>query len=86
MIPSRVTEIQNGADIMDDGSTLTLRSRGDKQVLNGRRVTAVVIDVTDTGKGISPKVQNLFDPFFATKEEGTGLWLAKAVHRGKISS
>ena len=34
-------------------STLILRSRGDKQVLNGRYVTAVMIDVDDTGKGIS---------------------------------
>jgi two-component system sensor histidine kinase AtoS len=48
----------------------------DKQVLNGRHVTVVVIDVADMGKGIPPEVQKrLFDPFFTTKEEGTGLGL-----------
>ena len=68
--------VQNGAESMEAGGTVTLRSRLDKQVLNGRHVAAVVIDVADTGKGISPEVQKrLFDPFFTTKEEGTGLGL-----------
>jgi len=68
--------VQNGAESMEAGGTVTLRSRMDKQVLNGRRVSAVVIDVADTGKGIPSEVQKrLFDPFFTTKEEGTGLGL-----------
>ena len=87
MIQSRPTEVQNGEDRMEAGSTLTVRSQRDKQVLNGRHITAVVIDVADTGRGVPPKVQKrLFDAFFTTKEEGTGPWLAKAVRRGKISS
>jgi PAS domain S-box-containing protein len=68
--------VQNGAESMEDGGTVTLRSRLDKQVLSGRHVPAVVIDVADTGKGIPPEVQKrLFDPFFTTKEAGTGLGL-----------
>jgi PAS domain S-box-containing protein len=69
--------VQNGAESMEAGGTITLRSRIDKQVFNGRDVTVVVMDVADTGKGIPPEVQKrLFDPFFTTKEEGTGLGLS----------
>src|SRR5438445_943620 len=71
--------VQNGAESMEAGCTGTLRSRMARQVLNGRHVSAVVIDVADTGKGIPPEVQKrLFDPFFTTKEEGTGLGLSIA--------
>jgi signal transduction histidine kinase len=82
--------VLNGAESMEAGGTVTLRSRLDKHVLNGRHVTAVVIDVADTGKGIPPEVQKrLFDPFFTTKEAGTGLGLPIAArivekHRGLI--
>ena len=36
----------------------------------------VLLEVTDNGKGIPPDVQaRLFDPFFTTREGGTGLGL-----------
>lgn len=38
-----------------------------------------MLEVEDTGKGISPEVQKrLFDPFFSTKDSGTGLGLSIA--------
>ena len=36
----------------------------------------MILEVSDTGKGIPPEVEKrLFDPFFSTKETGTGLGL-----------
>lgn len=68
--------IQNAADSMEAGGAVTLRSRANTQPLNGRLARVVVIDVADTGKGMSSEVQKrLFDPFFTTKEKGTGLGL-----------
>jgi len=47
--------------------------------LNGQTRAAVILEVDDTGKGISSEVQKrLFDPFFSTKAGGTGLGLAIA--------
>jgi len=46
--------------------------------------------VSDTGKGIPPEIEKrLFDPFFSTKETGTGLGLPIAArmvekHGGKL--
>lgn len=71
--------IQNAADSMKTGGTITLRTRLDKQTLQGRSVPAVVLEIADTGSGIPPEVQKrLFDPFFTTKESGTGLGLCIA--------
>lgn len=40
-------------------------------------VTQVELVVSDTGPGISgPELEKIFDPFFSTKERGTGLGLA----------
>lgn len=71
--------IQNAADSMKTGGTITLRTRLGKQTLLGRSVPVVMLDITDTGSGIPPDVQKrLFDPFFTTKESGTGLGLCIA--------
>lgn len=68
--------IQNGAESMESGGVVTLRSRLEEQVLKGKPARVVVIDISDRGKGIPPEVQKrLFDPFFTTKEKGTGLGL-----------
>jgi two-component system cell cycle sensor histidine kinase/response regulator CckA len=62
----------NGRDAMPQGGTLTITTRND---YDGR----VMLEVTDTGHGMSPEVQaRIFEPFFTTKEpgKGTGVGLA----------
>lgn len=71
--------VQNAAESMTAGGTITLRARREEQPLKGRPVPVVVIDIADTGPGIPVDVQKrLFDPFFTTKETGTGLGLCIA--------
>jgi two-component system sensor histidine kinase HydH len=62
--------LQNALHAMPNGGTLTLRTRlGREQSLE--------VHVVDTGSGIAPAVmEQLFVPFFTTKQDGTGLGLA----------
>ena len=60
----------NACQAMLEGGTLTIKTVNLK---NG----FVQINITDTGKGISPdNLKNMFMPFFSTKKEGTGLGLS----------
>ena len=71
--------IQNAADSIGHNGAIALRARASTERLAGQSQPAVVLEVEDSGKGISPDVQKrLFDPFFSTKEGGTGLGLAVA--------
>jgi len=62
--------IFNALDAMPDGGRLEIRAEPEE--------TTVVINITDTGVGMSPEVlQRIYDPFFTTKsEKGTGLGLS----------
>jgi signal transduction histidine kinase len=72
--------VQNGAESIELEGVIQLRARKDVARLAGRSSSVVVLEVSDTGKGIPPDVQKrLFDPFFTTKEEGTGLGLSIAM-------
>ncbi|UPG96223.1 hybrid sensor histidine kinase/response regulator [Luteibacter aegosomatissinici] len=70
----------NGRDAMPHGGTLTIATRNAESVDIGRGASDyVVVDVTDTGTGMSASViEKAFDPFFTTKAigQGTGLGLS----------
>lgn len=82
----------NAIQAMPKGGALSVRA----EVLNqpgASRVAAghvVRVTVEDTGPGISPEhLDRIFEPYFTTKEDGTGLGLALAYrivteHRGTI--
>jgi two-component system sensor histidine kinase HydH len=72
----------NSIQAMKDGGTLSLSS----SLLDGW----VTIEISDTGSGISAQnKQRIFEPYFTTKEDGTGLGLAMSAqiiedHHGQI--
>ncbi|HXJ84328.1 MAG TPA: ATP-binding protein [Candidatus Methylomirabilis sp.] len=76
--------VANALEAMSTGGRLTLRASRpeDRDWLpNGRRSPArgVKVEIEDTGSGISlPAADRIFNPFFTTKEAGTGLGLALA--------
>jgi signal transduction histidine kinase len=71
--------VQNATESIGQNGLVTLRVRTDHAQMSGASRAVVILEVEDTGKGISPEVQKrLFDPFFTTKETGTGLGLAIA--------
>ena len=76
----------NGRDAMPAGGVMTVRTRNlpaaESQSFGYKplpRADYVLIEVEDTGTGMSPEVQaKIFEPFFSTKEvgKGTGLGLS----------
>jgi signal transduction histidine kinase len=74
-----INVIQNAADSIGQDGTVTLRARPDVRRVGEKMMEVVVLEVADTGKGMTPEVEKrLFDPFFTTKEAGTGLGLSIA--------
>jgi signal transduction histidine kinase len=61
--------VLNAMDAMPHGGTLTLRTKGDLDL--------VQIEVGDTGAGLTPEeCERLFTPYYTSKQHGTGLGLA----------
>lgn len=61
--------VLNAAEAMQDGGELSICAR-----LDG---VMIVITFDDTGPGLAPEIMpHLFEPFFSTRHDGTGLGLA----------
>lgn len=68
--------VQNAVDAMPGGGTLAIRTSVHEERL--RRVS--VVEFRDTGHGISEEDQHLiFEPFYSTKKDGSGLGLGLAI-------
>ena len=64
-------------ETMEEGGTLTIDVTRTKAV--------AVIDISDTGPGIAPEMMpHLFEPFFSTKEETSGVGLGLSVVYGIV--
>jgi len=59
--------MMNAVQASSEGETVVVSTRR-----NGK---GVIIDIFDHGCGIPFEKQKIFDPFFSTKKEGTGLGL-----------
>lgn len=73
----------NAIDAMDHGGRLTIRTHNAEPAALGdpreRESSWIRIEVADTGKGISrDEMLKIFDPFYTSKSEGTGLGLSVA--------
>jgi PAS domain S-box-containing protein len=63
-----------------DANRITVRTRSDDR-------GHAVVEIEDTGRGMSPEVQaRAFDPFFTTKEVGSGTGLGLAICHGIIGA
>jgi len=93
MLPQSIQQvlvnlIRNALDATESSPHPTLRIR------TGRDESAVVIEVSDNGTGITPKdLKHLFEPFFTTKPVGKGTGLGLSIsysliarHGGSISA
>jgi two-component system sensor histidine kinase HydH len=68
--------IENALDAMGDGGTLTLSTGTATDATGAPRV---VVEVADSGPGVpAADVARIFDVFYTTKAQGTGLGLALA--------
>lgn len=78
--------VQNAADSIGQNGTILLSARGERKRDSNGQPDVVVVEVSDTGKGIAPEVEKrLFDPFFTTKDNGTGLGLSIAARMVELN-
>ncbi len=77
----------NAIDVMRDGGELKvttskrklspLDTQQEKYAISDQELYYVIVEISDTGKGIKPEViDKIFNPFFTTKKDGLGLGLS----------
>ncbi len=71
-----VNLVINAMDALPEGGDITFSTRMLKDGAGQAGVLRCRLEVQDNGVGISEdRMKNIFDPFFSTKEDGTGLGL-----------
>ena len=81
----------NAMDALPAGGSITFSTLFQKSTGNNGRSDHVKIEIVDNGIGISAAhVQDVFEPFFSTKESGTGLGLPLSLgivesHQGRMT-
>ena len=87
--------ILNSRDAMPSGGSISIRAEKTQlgtewcsaSIFNVTPGEYIVIEVRDTGKGISPKIQTrIFEPFFTTKETGKGTGLGLSAVYGTMTN
>jgi len=73
--------VKNAAEAVGENGRIEIHSRIDTELHltqpGGRPVPFVVVEIVDNGKGISPEaMEQIFTPFFTSKNQGSGLGLA----------
>ncbi|HTU02913.1 MAG TPA: ATP-binding protein [Candidatus Sulfotelmatobacter sp.] len=87
-----VNILMNACEAMPKGGTVRIRLRTAVPNNGGPgRPPVAEIAISDTGEGIAPEhLSKIFDPFFSTKEQGTGLGLSVVYgilekHKGTVT-
>jgi PAS domain S-box-containing protein len=77
--------VMNAIDELPDGGNIYFN------IIKSEEPKGISVSIRDTGSGIDPEIQdNIFDPFFSTKEDGIGLglYICKEIiedHAGTLS-
>src|ERR1044071_4029978 len=68
--------VQNAAESIQRNGVIVLRARDACLPFKGADTPVAIIEVEDNGPGVPAQIQGrLFDPFFSTRKDGTGLGL-----------
>lgn len=71
--------IDNAIDAMPGGGTINITATFHKILLKENRKNIICVEVVDTGCGIpDDKLARIFEPYYTTKKEGTGIGLSIA--------
>jgi signal transduction histidine kinase len=77
-IPARGSELNQVWTNLIDNAVDAMDGQGELRIRTARDLNCALVEITDTGAGIPPELQeHVFEPFFTTKGvgEGTGLGL-----------